>query len=207
MQLTVVSGSHRPNSESGKVARFIKGLAQPRVNPGFDSVYLLDLGMKALPLWDEELQNPGTKDRAGRRLWKGVSAKFSASQAFVFVTPEWSGMAPPALKNLLLLCGENELTHKPALIVAVSSGMGGAYPIAELRANSCKDTKVCYIPEPVIIRQVQHALNSRVPQNDHDLVVRQRLQYSLNLLLEYAKALAMVRESGVVNTVAYPYGM
>ena len=115
-------------------------------------------------------------------------------------------MVPAALKNLLLLCS-TELTHKPALIVALSSGMGGAYPVAELRANSCKDTKVCYIPEVVIIRQVQLTLNGPVAENNYDLVTRQRLGYSLKLLAEYSKALALVRESGVVDIVNFPYGM
>lgn len=41
-------------------------------------------------------------------------------------------MVPAALKNLFLLCTGGEIAHKPALIVAVASGQGGADLVAEL---------------------------------------------------------------------------
>jgi NAD(P)H-dependent FMN reductase len=207
LKLSIIAGSHRPASASGKVARFIKELVESRLKAGFKSIYHLDLGRTALPLWDEGAQTPGAPGAPWDELWGDISAEFNASHAFVFVVPEWSGMAPPAVKNLLLLCDKNELAHKPALIVGISSGLGGAYPVAELRANSSKDTKVCYIPEQVIVRQVQHVLNSPEPRNKHDAALHERLSYSLTLLLEYAKALATVRESGVVNAKKFPYGM
>ena len=50
------------------------------------------------------------------------------------------------LLNIFLLCGNGEFSHKPGLIVSVSSGNGGAYPIAELRSSSYKNTHIMWIP-------------------------------------------------------------
>jgi len=48
-----------------------------------------------------------------------------------------------------------ELGHKPALIVAVSSGDGGAYPVSELRMSSYKNNRLCYIPEQVALKSMR----------------------------------------------------
>ena len=69
------------------------------------------------------------------------------------MTPEWNGMATPAIKNFFLYFSSSVLFHKPALIVTVSAGHGGAYPVIELRSSGYKNTKLCYIPEHVIIRE------------------------------------------------------
>jgi hypothetical protein len=40
------------------------------------------------------------------------------------------------------------------LIIAVSGGAGGgAYPVAELRMSSYKNSRICYLPEHLIVRQ------------------------------------------------------
>ena len=74
------------------------------------------------------------------------------------VVPEYGGMATPIAKNLFLLCDDGELFHKPGLIVSVSSGNGGAYPITELRSSSYKNTHIMWIPENIIIRNVEDYL-------------------------------------------------
>jgi NAD(P)H-dependent FMN reductase len=202
VKLTIVSGSHRARSQSGKVARFLQECVKKHAN-GFDSIYLLDLASTRLPLWDDDINMGPQNDHP----WAEISAQFRESQAFIFVAPEWSGMVPPGLKNLLLFCTRNELTHKPALIVTISASMGGAYPVAELRATSSKNTKVCYIPEHVVIRRVNTVLNGPEPQDDYDDSIRLRIQHSVRVLLEYAKALATVRGSGVIDDAAFQYGM
>lgn len=207
MKLTIVAASHRPASESGRVARYVEGLATREHGAAFDAVDVLDLGTTPLPLWDEDVHQPDPADGRWKGAWRRVSAGLAASQAFVFVVPEWSGMVPAALKNLFLLCGEHQLMHKPALIVGVSSGLGGSYPVAELRATSAKDTRICYIPDHVVVRQVRQVFLGPEPQSDHDRALRARLAYSLRVLLEYARALAAVRSSGAIDAARYPYGM
>lgn len=203
MKLTIIAGSHRPTSQSGKVARFISNMVAQNL-PEF-SPELIDLGLLQLPLWEEDPEQIGTATYPA--VWESVSRQLAASDALVIIAPEWSGMAPPSLKGLLLRCDRNELTHKPALLVGVSSGFGGAYPLAELRANSSKDTKVCYIPESVIVRQVRLHLNDAVPQHQSDQGLHARLLYSLRVLSAYASALITVRQSGTIDAVAFPYGM
>jgi NAD(P)H-dependent FMN reductase len=203
MRLTIIAGSHRLASQSGKVARFISNMVAQNL-PDF-SAEILDLSLVQLPLWQEDPQHLSNAARPPE--WEPVSLGLAASDALVVVVPEWSGMAPPSLKNLLLCCDRNELAHKAALLVGVSSGFGGAYPLAELRANSSKDTKICYIPESVIVRKVVQHLNDAVPQHQSDQGLHLRLLYSLRVLSEYARALITVRNSGAIDVVAFPYGM
>ena len=206
MKLSIIAGSHRAASQSARVARFIEEFLRQGDVGGFGNVYTLDLASTRLALWGDDVQ-AASKAPCNRDVWNEISANFRDSGAFVVVTPEWGGMVPPGLKNLFLHCSGNELSHKPALIVAVSAGDGGAYPVAELRATSSKNTKLCYIPEHVIIRRVKSVLNGPEPQDEYDRLTRVRLQYSLKLLFEYSMALTAVRASGVIDHVAFPYGM
>jgi predicted RNase H-like nuclease (RuvC/YqgF family) len=84
---------------------------------------------------------------------------------------------------------------------------GGAYPIAELRMSSYKNSRVCYIPEHVIVRQVEHVLNTPDSISVDDTRIRDRLAYAVKVLEEYAKALQSIRHSGVIDFATYPNGM
>ena len=111
------------------------------------------------------------------------------------------------LKNFFLLCGADVLAHKPGLIVTVSAGAGGSYPVSELRISSYKNTRLCYIPDHVIVRNVGQMLHGDQPAEEHDEALRGRITYSLRVLVEYAKALQLVRESGVIDLKTFPYGV
>ena len=200
MQIAIVSGSHRPSSESERIARFVA----EEVSVQGEVPHLISLAGNPFPLWDEERWQVSTRWDA---VWSPTSAALQASQAFIFVVPEWGGMVPPALKNFFLLCQSGELAHKPALIISVSSGVNGAYPIAELRASSYKNTRICYLPEQVIVRSCQKALLEEEASNPSDLQLRERIIYSIRLLREYGAALERVRGSGVVDLTRFPFGM
>lgn len=203
MKLSIVSGSHRKNSQSLKVAQFVRQTLQREFSTL--QIYLLDLGENPIPLWDEEMW---TKSDKWQKIWLPHSQELASSQGFVFVTPEWSGMVPAGLKNFFLLCSHSELAHKPGLIVSVSSGYGGAYPVAELRMSSYKNTHICFIPEHVIVRKVETVLNSGdKPISKDDTYLRSRLGYAVKILHKYAEALVYVRESGLIDHKTYPYGM
>jgi len=200
MKIAIISGSHRHNSESDRVAAFV---AKELYLQG-ESPNTISLAGNPYPLWDEERWQESPRwDTA----WSPTSATLKASGAFVFVVPEWGGMVPPGLKNFFLLCQSGELAHKPALIISLSSGINGAYPIAELRASSYKNTRICYLPEQVIVRTCQKVLLGEQNSNQGEAEIRERLVYSLRLLREYAKALEGVRTSGVVDLVRFPFGM
>ena len=200
MNITIISGSHRTNAQSERVGTYIEkelqGLGQ--------TTYHLSLAGNPLPLWDDSVWG---ETSALRDQWAPYSKKISESDGVVIIAPEWGGMVPAALKNFFLLCGNGELAHKPGLIIGVSSGISGSYPVAELRMSSYKNTRICYIPDHVIIRGVEDALVGEQAKDARDEATRARLAYSLKVLLEYTKALTAVRNSAVIDTKTYPFGM
>ncbi len=202
MKYAIISGSHRPQSQSGKVARYI---AERLITLHSEaSSEIIDLGQTPLPLWDEGIWQGDPKILDA---WQPVSARLKGCDAAIVIAPEWGGMVPAALKNFFLFAADGSLYHKPGLIVGVSASRNGAYPVAELRVSSYKNTHLQYITEQVIVRQVNDVLNEAEPQSDDDASLRKRLDYSLSVLAEYAKALQTVRASGVLNRKEYPFGM
>ncbi len=204
MKISIISGSHRQNSQSMKVAGFIeKRLKEKSI---CDESWVFSLAGNPLPLWDESVWD-------GAEEWQQrldpIKKELASSDAFIIIAPEYHGQVPAGLKNFFLLFGKMELGHKPALIVAVSSADGGAYPVAELRMSSYKNSRLCYIPEQLIIRHVESVLNNNPADNnpDADAYFRERTEWSLNILAAYAKALKTVRDSGVTQTEKFGNGM
>jgi len=199
LNLTVISGSHRGNSESERIGAIITG----KLKTFGTNAKLLTLAGSPIPLWDqEELKDPESNLSSSWNSWK---TDLSASEGFVIISPEWGGMVPPALKNLFLLSSQQELGHKPALIVSVSATINGAYPIAELRSSSYKNNKICYLPEQIIIRGAADFLKTSDDPSANKL--EERLNHSLHFLIEYAKAFRLIRESEVYRSGEYPFGM
>ena len=150
MKISIISASHRINSQSKKISDF---LHKHLLNIKSDlDIYDIDLADTSLPLW-----SPDKKKGEGvwGGAWNSISDNLNKSDGFILVVPEYGGMATPAAKNIFLLCGNGEFAHKPGLIVSVSSGNGGAYPISELRMSSYKNTHIMWIPENIIIRNVE----------------------------------------------------
>ena len=202
MQITIISGSHRHNSQSEKVANYIETALMEQ---GVASS-IFSLAGNPLPLWNESLWE---ENSAWVSQLTSLSKKLAASDGFVIITPEWHGQVPAGLKNFFLLWGQNELAHKPALIIAVSSSVGGSYPVAELRMSSYKNNRICYLPEHIIIRQVTNVLNEDIKQNDPttDAYYRQRIKWALGILERYAQALAPVRAAGGLFNEEFRNGM
>ena len=144
-----------------------------------------------LPFWEDDFEGyiPPYKEA-----FKNISIKLHESDGFVFVVPEWGGMVPSQVKNIFLLASNNEFAHKPGLIVTLSESLGGSYPVVELRSFSYKNTKICWIPDHVIIRKVKEF------DPDKDLRLNSRLDYSCKMLLEYSKALVSVRKEADLKT-------
>ncbi|MNC21466.1 NADPH-dependent FMN reductase [compost metagenome] len=113
-------------------------------------------------------------------------------------------MVPPALTNLLILAERHELAHKPALIVSISSGNGGAYVVSHLKANGSKNNRLCFIPDHVIIRNIR---SKSFKGDDGSAGDYARLKYATDVLKAYIPALQQVRESGVLDYETWPYGM
>ncbi len=204
MKISIISGSHRRDSQSEKVARFIRQTLEQQSICA--ETWLFSLAGNPLPLWDESIWDA---DPEWERRLAPLSAELAASDAFVVIAPEWHGQVPSGLKNFFLMWGKGELAHKPALIVTVSSADGGAYPVAELRMSSYKNNRICYIPEQVIVRNVESVLNDDPAENDADAdrYFRERITFALRILREYGLALGQVRGSGVADLALFKNGM
>jgi NAD(P)H-dependent FMN reductase len=204
MKIGIISGSHRKNSQSLKVAR----AAERRLldQQLCQQTYVYDLGENPLPLWDESIW---AGDPAWQQRLEPIGRELASCDGFIVVSPEWHGMAPAGLKNFFLMWGNGELAHKPALLVSVSASSGGAYPIAELRMSSYKNNRICFLPEHLIVRNVSKVLNIESADNDskeHDYISA-RLDYCLRLLGSYADAFRQIRSSGNVSLETYNFGM
>ena len=205
MKIGIICGSHRAQSQSGKIGRHIE---QELLSQGYcEHTWLYDLADNPLPLWDESIW-------AGDEQWQSILAPLSAElkscDGFVIISPEWHGMAPAGLKNFFLMwTAGGELAHKPALIVTVSTADGGSFPIAELRMSSYKNSRICYLPEHLIIRYVDTVFNEDPKNNKPEAqeYFEPRLDYCLAMLKEYALAFRQIRASGRTSLEVYTSGM
>jgi NAD(P)H-dependent FMN reductase len=202
MHIAIIVGSHRTESQSSRVGKYI---AQDlvRIDAGV-TVDTIDLAGNPLPLWDESVWRG---DSTLASLWKPYRDRLRKADGFVIISPEWAGMVPPGLKNLLLFAGPREVGHKPALIVAVSASRGGSYPVNELRTSGYKNSRLVYIPEHVLVQDVADVLVGETPASDRDAWLRRRIEFADRILLAYAKALAAIREGGLTEHADFPYGM
>lgn len=198
----VVGGSHRQKSESSRVAEYVAAdLAR------IDSTLVVDsfsLSGNPLPLWDESVWQETSSLAA---LWQPIRDRMRQAHAFVFVAPEWAGMVPPGLKNLLLFTSSQEVGHKPVLLIGVSANRGGSYPLSELRTSGYKNNRLLVIPEQILVQDVADMLVGESPANKRDAWIRKRITFANRLLLEYGKAVGSIRASGLTDNADFPYGM
>jgi NAD(P)H-dependent FMN reductase len=202
MKFFILSGSHRADAQTLKVAKYVAGVLQ-REHTGAET-HLFSLSGNPLPLWDEA--TGGAPDA----LWDPISAELKSADALIVCTPEWGGMATPGVKNFLLNCTAGEIGHKPGLIVTVSASRGGSYPVAELRMSGTKNNRLCWIPEHVIIHHAEQNLtlpDGAAEIGKEDAMQRKRLRYALKVLEAYGHALKQVRASGAIDHKTFPSGM
>ncbi|MDH5712280.1 MAG: NAD(P)H-dependent oxidoreductase [Gammaproteobacteria bacterium] len=204
MKITIISGSHRNPSQSEKIAHYINKTLKAEHSDIETFVYTL--ADNPLPLWDQSLWE--NNEEWNQRL-APLKKELSESDGFVVISPEWHGQVPAGLKNFFLMFNRFELGHKPALIVGVSSGDGGAYPVAELRMSSYKNNRICYIPEHLILRHVESILNDNAADNnaDADSYFRERISWALGILKGYAVALKNMRENTTIFHDKFGNGM
>jgi len=200
MTIGIIIGSHRAESQSTKIGKYLENLLKQ--NHSEVQTAVVDLRLNPLPLWSEDMWDDHTNPV--QETWSKVSEPLQGCDAFIVISPEWGGMASSGLKNFFLYAGGSDLlAFKPAYLVTVSSSRGGAYPIAELRMSSYKNTFLNYLPEHLIVRDCENVFNT---SNDNEYI-QARAVYGLSLLVEFANAFKNVRESGKIDLEKYPYGM
>ena len=200
MHITLISGSHRQNSQSSKVAHYLSA----QLGLQGVSTDIIDLAGNPLPLWDglhsKEASSTG-------KIWQPMLEKLKKAVGFIVIAPEWHGMVPAGLKNFFLFTSQAEMGHKPALIVGVSAGIGGAYVVNELQNSGYKNNRLLYLPEHLIVRNVNNVMNEGAEANSEDAYIRRRAAFALRILLSYAEALKPVRASGLTIDPEFPNGM
>ena len=203
MHITVISGSHRRDGQSNKVAAYLAYQCEKLFKA---STWVIKLSDIDLPLWEEGIWE-------GDEIWverlKPIKEELQKADAVIVVSPEYNGMASAAMKNFFLCVTAAEVGHKPALLVGVSAGTGGTLPIVELRASSYKNCRINYIPEHLVIRNANKVLNAKAEDNDarDDGYIRPRIDWTLGILEEYAKAFKAIRASGKTTNEKYTNNM
>lgn len=202
MKIGIISGSHRSPSQSEKVATY---MGKQLESMGIET-WIYALADNPLPLWDQSIWE-------GNKEWQQrldpLKNQLSSCDGFIVISPEWHGQVPSGLKNFFLLFSNKELGHKPAMIVAVSSGDGGSYPIAELRMSSYKNNRICYIPEHLILRNVESILNEDDSANDpkSNTYYKERINWALGILQGYSEALISMRKTTKIFNDKFNNGM
>ncbi|WP_369982681.1 NADPH-dependent FMN reductase [Thalassolituus sp.] len=190
-QYVIVSASHRSGSESLRLSeelnqRYFGGTAD-----------VIDLFSADLPVWNGE--------RAPTAAVTSVQETLEKADGLVFVVPEWHGMAPAGLKNLFLWCNHPHFAHKPALLVAVSASVGGAFVVAELRGSSYKNSRLLWLPEHLILRDASQLWQGKGRESDEYL--DKRAKYAVDQLKTYTEALAPQRAALTSGLSDFPNGM
>jgi len=117
MNIEIISGSPRKNSESARVATFLQNLLQKTTN---HNVGLIDVRDWNIGLLQQVYR---TVEDAPDEL-KPLAQRMFAANAFILVTPEYNGSYSPAMQNLLDHFPKQ--SRKPFGIVTASPGaMGG----------------------------------------------------------------------------------
>lgn len=200
MNYCIIIGGHRKESQSGKVGQYIRN----RVQTIEGSAEMIDLRENPLPLWNDEMWTGKGKLHD---LWQPYKEKLNRSDALIVIVPEYNGMAAAGVKNFFLYVDKKSVAHKPALLVAVSAGTGGAYPIMEMRGSSYKNCRICYIPDHLILRNVENIFNQEEPENKSDEYLRKRADYSLKILRLYTENMRPIRSDSIVDLETYGNGM
>jgi len=202
MKIGIISGSHRNPSQSEKVAHY---MSDQLVKKGVNT-WVYTLADNPLPLWEQSIWE-GNKEWNERL--EPLKKELNECDGFIVISPEWHGQVPSGLKNFFLLFSKDELGHKPAMLVSVSSGDGGTYPIAELRMSSYKNNRICYIPEHLILRKVESILNDNDEDNDvkSHAYYQERIDWALGILKGYAEALKRMRETTQIFHEKFNNGM
>ena len=193
MKITIISCSTRDNSQSRKVADYLS-FCFTKLN--IDSS-VLDLNNKKLPLYN------ATESGPWELIWNEISHLLNQSDGFIFISPEWDGMFSVGLHNMFHYV-DKELADKPVLLVGVSSGRGGQYPLQQMRIMGYKNKRFVVIPESLHYDHIQENLIDNSFINNH---ITERTDYALKVLIEYAKSLKLVRDSGVINYEKFPNGL
>jgi chromate reductase len=118
-RVAVIVGSLRKDSVNRKAALALAGLARENLD-----LHIVEIG--DLPLYDEDLEAAGPP-----AAWTRFRDELRASDAVLFVTPEYNRSVPGALKNAIDVgsrpYGHSAWAGKPTAVMSLSPGALGAF--------------------------------------------------------------------------------
>lgn len=193
MNYCILSCSGRAESQSHRIALVVQQQLQQLQAGETAVVDLAALPPASWDPWDTSSQTPALIE---------VLHACEAADALVFVVPEWGGMAPPVLKYVLQHLTGGQISHKPGMLVGISSGPSGTYPVAELRAFGFKNSHLVLVPHHIVLRNVEE-----VPGAGKGTGQADRMRVALKELTLYAQALAPVRNALNGLRDKHSYGM
>jgi NAD(P)H-dependent FMN reductase len=148
IQIAIILGSTRPGRRAASVAQWVADAASrhPAVKAGEAGVDLVDIADYGLPLLDEPLPAAsGSYQNAHTKRWAATIDRFDG---FVFVTSEYNGSVPAALKNAIDYLYA-EWNHKPAGFV--SHGVNGGIRAVEHLRQIMSDIKIADVGSQVAL--------------------------------------------------------
>ncbi len=209
MNILLISGSQRFNSKSLALAKYL----QHNILDNFADTKSSVLHLSLFPFL---LDHYGTGRDSSIPLSKDketVLSNLYNCDAVIIIAPEWGGMIPPALVNLLLLCANGSanglpLGHKPAFAVGVSASSGGSNPVSLLKGYAAKNSHLTWLPLHGIIHNVDDFIKQVWAPDQVNRVsqVQSRLLVGLKSLVIYSKQLSPVREELVALSKEHPFG-
>jgi len=209
LNILLVSCSQRDNSKSLDVSR----LLQTNILNGMEGVKssILDLSIYPFLLDHYGTRRDDLNSLANNK--EEVLGQLYSCDGVVFIVPEWGGMIPPALVNLLLLSANGSanglpLGHKPAFAIGVSASGGGSNPISLLKGYAAKNSHLTWLPLHAIIQNVGDFLEQAwAPTLDNRYSqVQSRLLVGLKSLTIYSNQLSPFRDELVALSKEHPYG-
>ena len=209
MNLLIISGSQRESSMSYEVAKFIKGNVLDEISDVTTSILDLSDYPCLLENYGARVNNPQLLDKEKH----DVLAQLYSCDAIVIIAPEWGGMVPPSLVNLLLLTANGSANglpfgHKPAFAIGLSASGGGSNPISLLKGYTAKNSHLVWLPLHAIVQNVETFLAQEWQPGHKGRYnqVQSRILVGLKSLLVYARQLSPVREELVKMSQVHPFG-
>ena len=184
-KLSVIIGSTRPGRVGLPIGQWF--FERARLHGKFE-VELVDLKQQNLPLLDEP-KHPrfGEYEQEHTKAW---SKLIKASDAFVFVSPEYNFSAPPALLNAIDFLF-HEWAYKPAGFVSYG-GMSGGIRAVQMLKQPLISMKVVGIPESVAIPFFTQLMDNGAFKGSEAL--EKSAVTMLDELLRWTDALATLRK-------------
>jgi len=182
MQLTILSGTNRPKSNTLKIAKFSERLLTQKISK-HDEILFLDLQDLPLSLFSPTSYQEKPKE------FEGFVKAIAESDALLIVVPEYNGGPPGVLKYFIdMLPFPQSLQKLPSLFIGVAAGrFGGLRPVEQMQEVFRYRNAYLY-PESVYLTGVFESLEADGKPKDEATV--KLIHQSFDGFLDFARKLS-----------------